>query len=99
MILSLSSLFSIILHSLLLLYLNDYKVKHTTIRTKTQNIIERFETQNYLSHKPNEIKTIKAKKKKKTHLGHILLAIGRTTSGCGGRANQEDEDDLTLCPM
>ena len=68
MILSLSSLFSIVLHSLLLLYLNGYKVKHTTIRTKTQNIIERFETQNYISHKPNEIKTIKAKKKKKTLL-------------------------------
>ena len=99
MILSLSSLFSIVLHSLLLLYLNGYKVKHTTIRTKTQNIIKRLETQNYISHKPNEIKTIKEKKKKKTHLGHILLAIGRRTSGCGGGANQEDEDDLTLCPV
>ena len=83
MILSLSSLFSIVLHSLLLLYLNDYKVKHTTIRTKTQNIIERFETQNYLSYKPNEIKTIKEKKKKKTHLGHILLEVRRRTSECG----------------
>ena len=41
----------------------------------------------------------KEKKKKKTHLGHILLAIGRRTSGCGGRANQEDEDDLTLYPV
>ena len=97
MILSLSSLFSIVLHSLLLLYLNGYKVKHTTIRTKTQNIIKRLETQNYISHKPNEIKTVKEKKKKKTHLGHILLAIRRRTSGCGGKANQEDEDDLTLC--
>ena len=97
MIISLSSLFSIILHSLLLLYRNCYKAKHTIIKTKTQNIIERFETQNYLSHKPNEIKKRKEKKKKKTHLGHVLLAIGRRTSGCGGKANQEDEDDLTLC--
>ena len=61
MIISLSSLFSIVLHSLLLLYRNGYKVKHTIIRTKTQNIIKRFETLNHLSHKPNEIKRKKEK--------------------------------------
>ena len=81
MILSLSSFFSFILHTLFL-YLNSYKGKHTTIRTKTQNTIKRFETQNIRSHKPNESKTIKAKKPhfvgdrekdkrlwRKTHLG------------------------------
>ena len=36
---------------------------------------------NNLSHKPNEIRTIKVKNR-------ILSAVGRRTSGCGGRANR-----------
>ena len=83
MILSLSSLFSFVLHSLFL-YLNGYKVYHNTIRTKNKkHTWKDLKQKNNFSHKPNVIRTIKAKNR-------ILLEVKRRTSECG-------ESDVYVC--
>ena len=64
--------------SLMLLYLNSWKVQHTIIRTKTQS--KNLNHENVLSYKPNEIR--KRERERETHLGRMV--VERRTSGCGG---------------
>ena len=52
--------FLFLLHSLVLLYLNGYNLKHTTIKTKTQS--KDLKHKNNFSHKPYEIRTIERKR-------------------------------------